>query len=196
MTLVISYISALNLLACPATNNPAALYNNIMKLAFSSLFSALLVGWAAAQRVAIGFPVDRTAATAGSNIIVEIDRPVCLSSLSGNLSDLTLVNFNSQDTLSASTEVAVVIAINSCHNTTCIPPADILGSILYNGPYSPKFQPTAPASLPPHQNFTVTIPAALPKGPAQLAVFHVSLIGVSLHFDCISKFTEFTSGWS
>ncbi|KJA23220.1 hypothetical protein HYPSUDRAFT_201519 [Hypholoma sublateritium FD-334 SS-4] len=127
-----------------------------MKLALSALLSALLVGCAAAQRVAVGFPADRTAAAAGSSITVEIDRP---------------------DTLSASTEVAVVIAINSCHNTTCIPPADILGSILYNGPYSPKFQPTAPASLPPHQNFTVTIPAALPKGPAQLAVFHVSLIG-------------------
>ncbi|KAF8157503.1 hypothetical protein BJ912DRAFT_866971, partial [Pholiota molesta] len=80
------------------------------------------------------------------------------------------------DTLSGSTEVAVVLAIVSCHNTTCLPPDDILGSILYNGPYNPQFSSTA-HSKPPHQNFTVTIPASIGKGRAQLAAFHVSLIG-------------------
>ncbi|KAF8956514.1 hypothetical protein BDZ97DRAFT_1592478, partial [Flammula alnicola] len=114
------------------------------------------VGSALTQRIAIGYPSDGTSVAAGSNVTVEIDRP---------------------DTLSGSTEVAVVIAVNSCHNTTCIPPNDILGSILYNGPYNPQFQPSAPASKPPHQNFTVTIPPAVAKGRAQLAVFHVSLIG-------------------
>ena len=65
----------------PAPNNFASPYNAIMKFALTSLFSALLVGCTAAQRIAIGYPADRTTAAAGSKITVEIDRPVrpCLS---------------------------------------------------------------------------------------------------------------------
>ena len=37
-------------------------------------------------------------------------------------------------------------------------------------------------SKPPHQNFTVLVPSSIEKGPAQLGVFHVSLVGVSFLF--------------
>ncbi|KDR82928.1 hypothetical protein GALMADRAFT_206658 [Galerina marginata CBS 339.88] len=129
-----------------------------MKFSFSTASLSLLLGSISAlsQSIRIGFPSDGASVHAGSKLTVEVDRP---------------------DTLTGSTEVAVVIALNSCHNTTCIPPKDILGSILYNGPYNPQFQSTAPPSKPPHQNFTVTIPSAIGKGRAQLAVFHVSLVG-------------------
>ncbi|KAF8170932.1 hypothetical protein BJ912DRAFT_996409 [Pholiota molesta] len=126
-----------------------------MKFVLSVLASALFVGSALAQGIAIGFPADGTLVTAGSSITVEIDRP---------------------DTLTPSTDVALVLAIISCRNTTCLPPDDVLGSILYNGPYNPQFSSTA-RTKPPHQNFTVTIPAAIENGNAQLAAFHVSLVG-------------------
>jgi len=126
-----------------------------MKFIVAYLLTAFLSTLTLAQRVVIGAPADGTPVSAGSNITVEIDRP---------------------NSLSGSQEVAVVIALQSCRSGTCIPASDLLGSILYNGPYLPTQIP-ASSSKPPNQNFTVTIPASTPSGLAQLGVVHVSLIG-------------------
>ncbi|KIM40879.1 hypothetical protein M413DRAFT_72371 [Hebeloma cylindrosporum] len=126
-----------------------------MKFALASLISSLLIGTAVSQGIAIGFPKDGASVAAGSRITVEVDRP---------------------DTLTGSTEVAIAIGINSCHNMACIPSGDVFGSILYNGPYNPQFQ-TGATFKPPHQNFTVLVPSSIAKGPAQLGVLHVSLVG-------------------
>ncbi len=59
----------------------------------------------------------------------------------------------------------------------CFPPADDLGTILFNGPFNPQFENLPPLFVQ-HENYTVTVPASLPTGPAQLSVFHVALVGV------------------
>ncbi|KAJ7080584.1 hypothetical protein B0H15DRAFT_953455 [Mycena belliarum] len=119
---------------------------------------ALLATTAFAQRIAIGAPLDGASVTAGSSITVEVDRP---------------------DTLTGSREVAIVIGFLSCSSfpASCPPPSEIIGSILYNGPYDPEFHTNVSFSKPPHQNFTVTVPPAARKGVAQLSVTHFSLVG-------------------
>jgi hypothetical protein len=62
-----------------------------MKFVLSVLASALFVGSALAQGIAIGFPADGTLVTAGSNITVEIDRPVRLLGILWLLSNLTKI---------------------------------------------------------------------------------------------------------
>lgn len=51
-----------------------------------------------------------------------------------------------------------------------------MGSILYSGSFEPVYHEN---SLPPYQNFTVTLPSSAAKGKGQINVAHVSLIGVS-----------------
>ena len=62
-----------------------------------------------------------------------------------------------------------------------------MGDILYYGPYVPD-----PNGNPPSQTFTVTIPAGIQKGRAQLGVAHFTLIGVSCRSisEVQLKFTE------
>lgn len=71
----------------------------------------------------------------------------------------------------------MVIALKSYTAGICQSPADLLGIILYNGPFNPVL--SEDASKPPHENFNVTIPDSIEKGLAQLGVVHFSLIGVS-----------------
>ncbi|KAJ3747135.1 hypothetical protein DFH05DRAFT_1478630 [Lentinula detonsa] len=111
-----------------------------------------------AQNVFIGLPADETSVSAGSNVTVRIDRP---------------------DTLSGSTEVALVMGIWPCGSFACPGPANVLGTILYNGPFNPQFSSPSD-SLPPHENFTVSIPEEFVKGRTQLGVMHVSLVGAGL----------------
>ncbi|KAJ7348151.1 hypothetical protein DFH08DRAFT_779446 [Mycena albidolilacea] len=130
-----------------------------MKFLYSLVLSSFFATAAFAQNVVIGAPADGTTVTAGSNMTVEVDRP---------------------NSLTGSTEVAVVIGFLSCvgfSSETCPPASEILGSILYNGPYDPEFHTNVSRSKPPHQNFTVTIPATARTGPAQLSVTHLSLVG-------------------
>ncbi|KAJ7434501.1 hypothetical protein B0H11DRAFT_2040660 [Mycena galericulata] len=142
-----------------------------MKL-FSSLIMSIMLATAAfAQSCDIGAPADGATVTPGTNITVEVDRP---------------------DTLTGSTEVAVVIGFLSCggfYAQNCPPPSEILGEILYLGPYDPEFQygPGLP-NKPPYQNFTVAIPASAPTGPAQISVIHFSLVGASLgpYLQCLN----------
>ncbi|KAF7368828.1 hypothetical protein MVEN_00208000 [Mycena venus] len=127
---------------------------------FSSLaMSAMLATTAFAQSAVIGAPLAGSAVQAGCNITVEVDRP---------------------NTLTGSTEVGIVIGFLSCvgfNSNVCPPASEIMGSILYNGPYHPEFHTNVSRSKPPHQNFTVAIPTTAKTGPGQLSVAHFNLIG-------------------
>ncbi|KZP04160.1 hypothetical protein FIBSPDRAFT_788260 [Athelia psychrophila] len=123
------------------------------------LFCIALSGSSVAQLVQIGSPPNGTHVHANDSISVEVVRP---------------------DSLSGSTEIAVVISFLSCSpypSAICPPPTALLGSTLYNGPYNPQYPSPNPNKLQPHQNFTVTLPASAPNGSAQLTVTHFSLIG-------------------
>ncbi|KAJ7820751.1 hypothetical protein B0H14DRAFT_2833228 [Mycena olivaceomarginata] len=120
-----------------------------MKFLHSLALSSFLATATFAQNVVIGAPADGTTVTPGSNMTVEVDRP---------------------NSLTGSTEVAVVIGFLSCVGFNS-------ETILYNGPYDPEFHTNVSRSKPPHQNFTVTIPATARTGPAQLSVTHLSLVG-------------------
>ena len=74
-----------------------------------------------------------------------------------------------------------MISILQCPQSGhCPDPFDELGTTLYLGPYHPQF-PTFPTPQDqPQQNFTVTVPTYLEANyKAQLAVTHLTLIGVS-----------------
>ncbi|KAG7095704.1 hypothetical protein E1B28_006418 [Marasmius oreades] len=127
-----------------------------MKFISFSIFSVLIAS-AFAQRAEIGLPHDGAQVTSGSQVTVRVDRP----------------NF-----LSSTQEVVIVLGFQSCPNTPCHAASDGIGEVLYNGPYNPTFEVPS-SSLPPYQNFTVTIPASTPKGAAQLSLSHFSLVGAS-----------------
>ncbi|KAJ6551759.1 hypothetical protein B0H19DRAFT_178000 [Mycena capillaripes] len=126
-----------------------------MKSLTSLALIAILATTAFAQSAVIGAPADGITVLAGSNITVEVDRP---------------------NTLTGSTEIAVVIGIFPCSNSVCPGPSEALGTILYDGSFNPQFQNDS-RSKPPHQNFTVTIPSSFRTGKAQLGVAHFTLIG-------------------
>ncbi|KAJ3715160.1 hypothetical protein FB446DRAFT_317801 [Lentinula raphanica] len=128
----------------------------------SVLFSLLVAAATSvlAQSANIGAPADMTQVAAGSDFTVMVDRP---------------------DSLTGSTEVAVVIGLLSCASSPCPGPSAELGTVLYNGPFDPQFT-TEPGTttLPPHENFTLTVPSNFAKGNAQLGVAHVYLLGASV----------------
>ncbi|RDB18469.1 hypothetical protein Hypma_000294 [Hypsizygus marmoreus] len=116
-----------------------------------------LLGATNAQRSFIGNPQDGATVTGGRRTVVQVVRP---------------------DSLQGSTEVGIVIGLQSCPITNpfpCAPPNEQVGTILYKGKYKPKLheQPGRP-----YQNFTVTIPDAdYFVGRAQLSVVRFHLIG-------------------
>ncbi|KAN0077999.1 hypothetical protein V8E55_010056 [Tylopilus felleus] len=110
-----------------------------------------------AQSVDIGLPTYNQTVNAGSNLIVQVQRP----------------NF-----LSSSEEVAIVIGLRSCLNRPCIPPSSYMGTILYNGPFDPQYHEVY---LQPYQNFTVQVPGSFTKGTALIGVAHVALIGAGFY---------------
>ncbi|KAK7444003.1 hypothetical protein VKT23_015400 [Stygiomarasmius scandens] len=126
-----------------------------------SLFALFACSFGAlAQRANIGSPTNSAVIPAGSNMTIRVDRP---------------------DSLSGSKEVAIVMGLVFCPNPEfpCSPPEDGMGFILYDGSFNPQFSvPSGP--LPPHENFTVSIPNTTAKGNAQLQFLHVSLIGAGL----------------
>ncbi|KAF8218120.1 hypothetical protein K438DRAFT_1796336 [Mycena galopus ATCC 62051] len=105
------------------------------------------------QSAYIGAPANGSTVHRGSNITVEIDRP---------------------DSLTGSTEIAIVIGLLFCGGTrsTCLPPSSTLGTILYSGGYAPEVH-TGVAK----QNFTVEIPSTAQVGKSQLGLAHFSLVG-------------------
>ncbi|KAF7122639.1 hypothetical protein CNMCM5793_000664 [Aspergillus hiratsukae] len=116
-------------------------------------FLTCLAATVSAQSVAIGLPSAGESLTPGSSTVVQIQRP---------------------NTLTGSQEMAVAIGLSSCADSKCYRPADVMGTILYNGPFKPEYHAS---SQPPYQNFSVNIPEAFAKGEAQLNVAHVSLVG-------------------
>jgi len=70
-------------------------------------------------------------------------------------------------------QVALVIGLQSCPSTSCVP--GDMGLILYNGPFNPEFH----NGQQPSQSFVVTAPSGLEKGKAVLEVLHLGLLGVS-----------------
>ncbi|KAA8648469.1 hypothetical protein EYZ11_007703 [Aspergillus tanneri] len=115
---------------------------------------ASLTAGALAQNAAIGLPKAQESIQAGANnLVVQVQRP---------------------NTLTGSEEVAVVIGIQSCADSPCRDPKDVMGHILYNGPFKPVYHE---ASLPPYQNFTVTVPKSVGAGKAVIGVAHVALVG-------------------
>ena len=146
---------------------------------FKSLFALFLFATAVfAQSAFIGLPAYNQTASPGSNIIVQVQRPVGLATLHlppERITDYALC-FVSQNSLTGSEEVAVVIGLQSCPDRPCTPPSGFMGTILYNGPFSPVYHETY---LPPYQNFTVQVPSSFGAGTALIGVAHVTLIGVS-----------------
>ncbi|EIW74042.1 hypothetical protein CONPUDRAFT_86030 [Coniophora puteana RWD-64-598 SS2] len=129
-----------------------------MKLTQS--FGALLFAAAAlAQNVIITLPTEGQSVTAGSNITVDVERP---------------------EQLTGFDQVALIISMTSCASGACLPMAEGLDIILYNGAFNPVEPNPNPAHQQPNQNFTVAIPAALQKGEALIGVTQIALVSASL----------------
>ncbi|KAJ7202019.1 hypothetical protein GGX14DRAFT_156330 [Mycena pura] len=127
-----------------------------MKCLTSLVLSAALVASAFAQIVHISAPADGATVHAGDEITVEVDQP---------------------DSLSSSTPIAIVFGFQPCGTSqgSCTLPLEGMGTtILYNGPFKPAFHNDGKE---PSQNFTFTIPATAPTGPAQLNLAHFQLMG-------------------
>lgn len=72
--------------------------------------------------------------------------------------------------------MGVAIGLSSCASSPCRDADEVLGTILYNGPFNPVYHEYY---LPPYENFTVTVPASATLGESQINIAHASLIGVS-----------------
>ncbi|KAF8119615.1 hypothetical protein EV363DRAFT_1381535 [Boletus edulis] len=129
----------------------------MFKLFVTFLCTVALASAVFAQNIYIALPPANTDVTAGKEITVQLDRPM---------------------TLSGSEEVAVVIGTSTCPSpTTCRDVAEVLGDILYNGPFNPVLSDD---SWSPYQNITITIPSWY-RGPVQIGVAHFFLLGAGLN---------------
>lgn len=72
--------------------------------------------------------------------------------------------------------MGVAIGLSSCQSSPCRNADEVLGTILYNGPFDPQYHEN---SLPPYENFTVRVPSDAVSGRSQINVAHAALIGVS-----------------
>ena len=73
--------------------------------------------------------------------------------------------------------VAIVIGLEPCLGGTCYPASSFMGSILYQGPYTPQ-----PGNY--YANYTVTVPEGFIAGPASLNVINFFMVGVSVFAPC------------
>ncbi|KAF5352230.1 hypothetical protein D9757_009507 [Collybiopsis confluens] len=125
---------------------------------------ALAASSVVAQNALILAPADRTQVTAGSTFNVSIAQP---------------------DSNSSWKNVAIVVGLLNCAQFSsdgkCLGPSQELGTILYSGPFNPAFT-TDPGTrgLPPHQNFTFTVPSDFEHGDSQLGVALFDLVGALL----------------
>ena len=144
---------------------------NMMFLSF--ILALALPILSLAQNVVITYPPDGQSIVPGEDFTVQISLPVrlCHPIITFSTSDL----YVTQGSLTGSTQVSVAIGVASCASSPCRSPADILGDVVYSGPYTP-----IPYSnvQPEYQNFTVSVPNGFPAGPAQLNVAHFYLVGV------------------
>ncbi|GJE91612.1 hypothetical protein PsYK624_077620 [Phanerochaete sordida] len=121
-------------------------------------YTAVIAAFAAtalAQGINIAAPAPNSSVFPGQFITVEVDRPTPLSSLA---------------------EVALVLSMERCSSNGCS--SNVLGQILYNGPYNPQHHPEAGVGKPPHQNFSIPVPTSLAPGDTvSLIATHFDLIG-------------------
>ncbi|KAF7977300.1 hypothetical protein HWV62_644 [Athelia sp. TMB] len=122
-----------------------------MKFFSTAILASVFATAAYAQGVVIAAPPASSTVKPGQSLKVQINRP---------------------DSLSGSTEVAVVIGMIGCTASSCPGPDEELGHILYNGLYRPKLHGTTL-----EETFTVTVPSTLTAGKAVLSVSHFTLIG-------------------
>ncbi|KDR82929.1 hypothetical protein GALMADRAFT_238600 [Galerina marginata CBS 339.88] len=108
-----------------------------------------------AQASHIGFPPSGTSVTPGKHLTVQVVRP---------------------NSIQGSTEAGLVIGLLTCtfNPNGCPPPNAQVGTILFNGKFSPTIH-EIPGQ--PYQNFTVTIPTGFTTGTAQLSTNRFHLIG-------------------
>ncbi|KAJ3797929.1 hypothetical protein GGU11DRAFT_32967 [Lentinula aff. detonsa] len=149
-----------------------------MKLKFQ-LIVLTLASVVVAQSAQIGAPQQGSSVAAGSNFTVMIEKP---------------------NSLTSSQDVAIVIGLAPCSDTACPDTRSKLGEILYQGTFNPQYA-TPPGALPPHQNFSLQIPASFAPGQATLGVAHLSLIGAVMSpsletFNTTLAITTVTSGTS
>ncbi|KAJ5217015.1 hypothetical protein N7468_010023 [Penicillium chermesinum] len=122
---------------------------------FATLATLALAGLAAAQSANFGLPAENVELKAGSETIVQIQRP---------------------NTLTSSTEIGVAIGLSTLDE----PADEVFGTVLHTGPFEPKYHESR---SPPYQNFTVTIPEGTKKGKAHLTIAHATLIGAGPYPD-------------
>ncbi|KAF8834789.1 hypothetical protein BDN67DRAFT_975749 [Paxillus ammoniavirescens] len=118
-----------------------------------TLLSTALFASAAFGQTYITAPAAGSTVTAGSEITVQVTVPD------------SLINFD---------EISVAIGLQSCPDGSCNPTEEYLGTILYQGPYTP--QPSGVGTNL-FQNFTVTIPSSTSSGQAILGVANFYLDG-------------------
>ncbi|KAJ5726754.1 uncharacterized protein N7483_008111 [Penicillium malachiteum] len=117
---------------------------------------AAFAGVALAQSTSIALPKAGDTVAAGSDLVVQIQRP---------------------DTLTGSDEIVVAIGMVSCPGeTTCPSAGEALGNLLYHGSFDPDF---GTGSYYPYENFTITVPSSFAAGNAQVNVAHLSTYGAS-----------------
>ncbi|EIW60107.1 uncharacterized protein TRAVEDRAFT_35836 [Trametes versicolor FP-101664 SS1] len=125
----------------------------------SALVFLGLVGCALAQSVAIFAPAADASVTAGSDLLVDVEK---------------------KPGLSGTTSVSVVIGLTPCRgDCSAITTTGGIGQVLFKGNYDPQIVAGSGSSAG-FQNFTVTIPSATPKGPALLNIGHYFLGGAAL----------------
>ncbi|KAG2132202.1 hypothetical protein BD769DRAFT_1603896 [Suillus cothurnatus] len=109
-----------------------------------------------AQTIELGFPQNGDSFTPGQEVVAQVIQPQSIESC---------------------IQVDIVLAIDNCVNGSCPKPAVALGSVLYAGHWIPESYP--PGGF--YQNFTVTIPSYLAKGPAIFTLTYLCLLGVVTH---------------
>ncbi|KAJ5550393.1 hypothetical protein N7461_005091 [Penicillium sp. DV-2018c] len=114
---------------------------------------ALFIVSAFAQRAMIGLPHPGQRIHSGKDVVIQVQRP----------------NFQS-----SSEELGIAIGLTSCASSPCRDADEVLGTILYNGPFKPVYHES---SQPPYQNFTVKVPSSATVGKSQINVAHAALIG-------------------
>jgi hypothetical protein len=152
-----------------------------MKLVSFLTLASLAVSAAFAQSIEIGYPHHHTHIKPGNNLTVQVERPVRYLPTTVVFGSVLKQRIHWQDTLTPSQEVAIVISLLQCPKKgRCPKPSDVLGTILYAGPYNPQFPTFQTPHNHPQQNFTVTVPSSFTAHRiARLAVSHLTLVGVS-----------------
>ncbi|KAG2087452.1 uncharacterized protein F5147DRAFT_588092, partial [Suillus discolor] len=107
-----------------------------------------------AQTIELGFPQNGDNFSPGQQVTAQVIKPQAMA---------------------PTVQVGIALAIDHCENGSCPDPADGLGFYLYAGPWTPEAHDPSYIY---YQNFTVTIPSNLAKGPAIFTLTHLCLIGV------------------